>query len=152
MTEGDRVKFAYRILAALIAVGVVVQAASIAYASFALAHAADGGATIDGNAKPGEAGFALHGQAGQFVIPLLAIILFVVSFRARVGNGVKWAGFVLLSTVVQVVLGVVSQTVPALGWLHGINALVLFAMAVYAARLATASQTSSSPSASGSEM
>jgi hypothetical protein len=149
------VKSAYRILAGLIAVGVVVQAASIAYASFALAHAADRGATIDGNAKAGEAGFVLHNQAGQFVIPLLAIILFVVSFRARVADGVKWAGFVLLATVVQVALGVVSQTVPALGWLHGINALVLFAVAVYAARLATASQqaqTPSSPSVSGSEM
>ena len=132
-------KSAYRVIAGLIALGVVVQASSIAYGTFALAHAIDDGATINSDSTVGDAGFAVHGINGQMVIPLLAIVLFIVSFRAGVPAGVKWAGYVLLATVVQVVLGFASHPVPALGWLHGINALILFVLAVYAARLATSS-------------
>jgi heme A synthase len=48
----------------------------------------------------------------------------------------RWAGFVFLAVAVQVALGLISHSVPALGWLHGINALVLIFLAVYAAQLA----------------
>jgi hypothetical protein len=43
---------------------------------------------------------------------------------------------VFLAVAVQVALGLISHSVPALGWLHGINALVLIFLAVYAAQLA----------------
>jgi hypothetical protein len=140
------VNSAYRILAGLIAVGVVVQAASIAYAAFALAHAVDGGTAIDKNSHVGDIGFGIHAQAGEMAIPLLAVILFIVSFRAHVPNAVKWAGVVLLATAIQVLLGIVAHNVPALGWLHGINALVLFAVAVNTARLAATSPQTQTPS------
>ena len=42
-----------------------------------------------------------------------------------------------LAVAVQVALGLISHSVPALGWLHGINALVLASLAVYAVLLAT---------------
>ncbi|HEY7857231.1 MAG TPA: hypothetical protein VIC82_01910 [Candidatus Nanopelagicales bacterium] len=128
---------AYRVIAALIALGVVIQASSIAYAAFALSHAIDDGATINSDSTVGDAGFGVHGINGLMVIPLLAIVLFIISFFSGVPGGVKWAGYVLLATVVQVALGFASHAVPALGWLHGINALILFALAVYATRRAT---------------
>jgi hypothetical protein len=133
---------AFRALAGLIALGVVVQAASIAYAAFALAHAVDKGTTIDKNSKVGDAGFTLHSINGQMIIPLLAILLLAVSFRARVPEGIKWASFVLLATALQVGLGFASHAAPALGWLHGIIALVLFGLAGYTARLASHAPTS----------
>jgi hypothetical protein len=129
-------KSAYRVIAALIALGVVVQAASVAYAAFSLSHAVDDGATLDKNSKIGDAGFIVHSLDGQVIIPLLAIALLVVSFRAGVPDGRRWAGFVFLAVAVQVALGLISHSVPALGWLHGINALVLIFLAVYAAQLA----------------
>ena len=130
---------AYRVIAVLIALGVVVQASSIAYAAFAVSHAIDDGAIIKSDSTVGDAGFGVHGISGMMVIPLLAIVLFLVSFRAGVPAGVTWAGYVLLATVVQVVLGFASHAVPTLGWLHGINALVLFALAALAARRASGS-------------
>ncbi|HEY2041585.1 MAG TPA: hypothetical protein VGH11_02830 [Jatrophihabitans sp.] len=135
----------FRALAGLIALGVVVQAASIAYAAFALAHAVDDGTTIDKNSKVGDAGFAIHGINGQMVIPLLAILLFAVSSRAQVPQGVKWAGIVLLTTAVQVGLGFASHSLPVLGWLHGIIALALFAVAGYTARLAALATRAAQP-------
>ena len=133
-------KKAYRVLARLIAALVVVQAAAIAYGAFAIDKvidkAKDHGNTIaDASSKlDGGAGYGVHGLVGMLVIPLVAIILFVVAFMAHIPDGVKWAGFILLDVVVQVVLGFAAHSVAALGWLHGPNALVLFALAIYTAR------------------
>jgi hypothetical protein len=134
-------KLAYRILAGLIAVGVVIQAAAIAYGAFAIDKVVDKAKDHSGNTiahasdkLDGGAGYGLHGLLGTMVIPVLAIILFVVAFFAHVPDGVKWAGFVLLDVIVQVVLGFAAHSVAAFGWLHGPNALVLFALAGYAGR------------------
>jgi hypothetical protein len=134
---------AYRVLARLIAALVVVQAAAIAYGAFAIdkviEKAKDHGNTI-ANASTkldGGAGYGLHALIGTFLIPLVAIILFVVAFRAHVPDGVKWAGFILLDVVVQVVLGLAAHGAAALGWFHGPNALVLFSLAIYTGRRST---------------
>lgn len=137
-------KKAYRVLARLIAALVVVQVAAIAYGAFAIdkviEKAKDHGDTIgDASSKlNGGAGYGLHALIGTLVIPIVAIILFIVAFRAHVPDGVKWAGIILLDVVVQVVLGLAAHGVAALGWLHGPNALLLFALGVYAARRSTA--------------
>lgn len=134
---------AYRVLARLIAALVVVQAAAIAYGAFAVQNvidkAKDHGNTIaDASSKlDGGAGYGLHALIGTLVIPLAAIILFAMSFAADVPDGVKWAGFILLDVVVQVALGLAAHGAAALGWFHGPNALVLFALAIYAARRST---------------
>ncbi len=140
-------KKAYRVLARLIAALVVVQVAAIAYGAFAIDKVIDkakdhGNTVADASSKlDGGAGYGIHGLVGIMLIPLVAIILFVVAFMAHVPDGVKWAGFVLLDVIVQVALGLAAHSVPALGWLHGPNALVLFGLAIYAAR------RSASPSA-----
>jgi hypothetical protein len=147
-------KKAYRVLARLIAALVVVQAAAIAYGAFAIdkviEKAKDHGNTIaDASSKlDGGAGYGVHGLVGMLVIPLVAIILFVVAFMAHIPDGVKWAGFILLDVVVQVVLGLAAHGVAALGWLHGPNALVLFALAVYTGRRVAADPVSGPVAAS----
>lgn len=137
-------KKAYQVLARLISALVVVQAAAIAYGAFAIdkaiEKAKDHGDTI-ANASTkldGGAGYGLHGLIGMLVIPVVAIALFIVAFMAHVPDGVKWAGFILLDVVVQVALGLAAHGVAALGWLHGPNALLLFALGIYTARRATA--------------
>lgn len=127
---------AYRVLAYLVAVGVAVQAASIAVGTFGLLNDIDSGA-VAAKSYEENAGFAVHGAAGQIVIPLLAIALLVVSFFAKtIPGGITWAGYVLITTIVQVVLGIVSRAVTSLGVVHGLIAMVLFAVAGLAARRA----------------
>src|SRR5664280_304528 len=99
--RGSFMESAYRVIAGLIALGVVVQAASVAYAAFSLSHAVDDGATLDKNSKVWDAGFIVHSLDGQVIIPLLAIALLVVSFRAGVPDGRRWAGFVFLAVAVS---------------------------------------------------
>jgi hypothetical protein len=142
---------AYRVLARLIAALVVVQAAAIAYGAFAIDKvvdkANDHGNTITDASKKldGGAGYGLHALIGTLVIPVVAIALFVIAFRAHVPDGVKWAGFILLDVVVQVVLGLAAHGVAALGWFHGPNALLLFSLGIYAARRASVGATGFEP-------
>lgn len=131
---------AYKVLAWLIAAEVMIQAAAIVYAIAGLGiYVEDGGGVIDKAAFdsgdtlfPEMVGFMVHGINGQMIIPALALILLIVSFFAKIPGGVKWAGFVLLAVVVQVLLGMFLHGVAALGMLHGINALILFSVATMA--------------------
>jgi hypothetical protein len=133
---------AYKWLGYLIAAGVALQAATIAFAAFGLFKWVDDGGTLDkavleAEEAPeftGALGFMLHFMVGQMVIPLLAIALLVIAFFAKVPGGAKWAGFVLLAVVVQIMLGMFAHGAPMLGLLHGLNALILFSLAMLAAR------------------
>ena len=134
-------KSAYRVLAYLIALEVMVQASMIAFGVFGLGKYIEDGATVnksvmeDSNTSfTGVVGFAVHGINGEMVIPLLTLAFFVVSFFAKVPGGVKWAGFTLIAVVVQVLLGMFAHELPQLGILHGVNALILFGVAVTAGR------------------
>jgi hypothetical protein len=141
-------KSVYRVLAYLVALEVVVQAAAIAFAMFGLTRWIDEGGVLDAAAVQSESttftglvGFIVHGLNGQFVVPLIALLLLIASFFARIPGGVLWAGLVFLTVVVQVFLGIFAHGVPELGILHGIGALAMFAFAVVAARRAEAALT-----------
>jgi hypothetical protein len=125
----------YRVLAGLVALGVVAQASFIAGAWFGVIKDIDDGAILDENYE-GNLGHVLHGIFGQGVIPLLALLLLIVAFFAKVPRGVMWAGIVLASIVVQVFAGILAHDAPYIGMIHGLNAFVLFSSAGYAARLA----------------
>jgi len=129
-------KSAFRVLALLVALGVVLQAAFIAFAWFSWMKEIDGGKVLAQNFDY-NAGQILHATAGMMVIPVLALLLFILSFFATVPGGVKWAGIVLGVAVLQVLLAFVSFGAPVVGTLHGINALVLAAVAGMAGRRAT---------------
>ncbi|HEU4947977.1 MAG TPA: hypothetical protein VFT31_12560 [Kribbella sp.] len=124
---------AYRVLALLIALGVVLQVAAVALAGFTIANDADDGATIDSNYS--NFGQTYHSIAGT-VIGVLAIILLIVAFLTKVPRGRTLAGIVVGLVVLQMLLAVVSFGVPALGVLHGINGLAIAGVAGAAARRA----------------
>jgi hypothetical protein len=131
----------YKVLAYLIAAEVVVQAAMMVYAIAGLGKWVDGGGVFDKAVMesdqapfPEISGLVVHGINGSIVIPALALLLLVFSFFTRLGGAVKAAGLVLGLVVVQANLGFAGHAVPALGALHGVNALLLFSAAVYAAR------------------
>ncbi len=142
-------KNVYRVLAYLVAFGVVVQAAAIAYGMFGLIKWVEGGGTLDQSTElnsslGGFTGFSTHGMVGMMVLPVIILLFLISSFFAKVPGGVKWALFVFAAGIVQIALGLFSHEFAGLGWLHGANALVLFALAVMAGmrvRRATADRT-----------
>jgi hypothetical protein len=129
----------YRVLAALIALEVIVQGASMALGTASLVAWVDEGNTFDkallesDDAQfDGLTALMVHGLNGMMIIPLLALLLLIVSFFAKVPKGVLWAGLVLLFTVIQVALGLLGHSEPIFGGIHGGNALILFGLAVMA--------------------
>lgn len=124
----------YRILAMLIAIGVVVQAALIAYALFDISHQTDDGQVFTKDTD--NAGLAAHAVIGTMVVPLIALLLLIVSFFAGIPGGVKWAAITFGVTVLQIALAYVGFPVPILGTLHAINAFALAAVASLAMRQA----------------
>jgi hypothetical protein len=134
----------YRVLGYLIAIEVVVQAAAIAYSSFGTRRFIEDGGTIDKALTESDEmaydevlGFIVHAINGYHVIPLLAIILLIVSFFAKVPQGVVLALVVVLVVAVQVALGIFAREAPILGVLHGVNAFILAGVASAAAARAS---------------
>jgi hypothetical protein len=130
-------KATYRVLAMLIATGVVLQAMFIALGWFTAIKDMDDGLVIDKN-YDGNIGHTLHGQLGMTVMPILAILFLIISFFAHVAGGVKWAAIVFGLVALQITLAFVSFGVPAVGALHGLNAFALLAVAAIAGRRAAA--------------
>lgn len=139
----------YQFLANAIAALVVVQAGAIAWAFFGLTNEIDkNGLVINKACLEGDGcgsftaewGFAIHMFFnGLVLIPLVALILLIISFFAKVTGGVKLAAIIFLLVVLQViVLPMLSREVGSgFGGLHGVNALVLMGVAMMAGKRAS---------------
>ena len=125
---------AYRLLANLIALLVLVQLAAIGLGWFTtINEVEDGTGKVFAGADDLNIGHHIH-SFGAVAIAVVALILMVVSFFAGVDGGVKWAGFVLLTVVLQWVLAIIAFEVPVIGALHALNAMAIAGVASMAAR------------------
>ena len=152
---------AYRFLAIMIAVLVVVQAGAIAWGFFGVSNFITDGGVIDEefldctedceSIGSADLGFAIHMFFnGLILIPLTSLALLVVSFFSKVPKGVALAATIFGLVVLQVmVLPALSREVGSgFGALHGINALVLMGIAIMAGqRAGRAIEASGSPAA-----
>ena len=136
---------AYKYLAFAVPVLVAVQAAAIAFAFFGLGKWIEDGGTLDKAAMEsddttftGVLGFMVHGINGQMVIPLVALILLIISFFAKIPGGTKWAAFILLDVIVQIAFAFGAFGAPAVGIFHGLNAFLLAWLGYTAGKRASA--------------
>jgi hypothetical protein len=135
------VRTAYKVLAYLVAAEVAVQAIVMVWAIAGLGKWVDGGGVFDksviesqGTPFPEVAGIIVHGINGAFVVPGIALLLMIVSFFTKVRGAIKWAVIVFVLVVLQGQLGFLGHDFPLAGALHGLNALALFGVAIYAGR------------------
>ena len=135
-------KSAYRVIATLIAVGVAVQVALIAFGAFTTAADAEDGVTVDGSY--GNTGLDLHGIVGM-VLGVVVLALLIVSLFAKVPRGRFFALILVGLTVLQFVLATVSFGLPALGLLHGLNGLAIAGVAGTAGRMARTAPVEPAP-------
>ena len=132
---------AYKVLAYLVAAEVTVQAMVIVWFVSGLGKWVEGGGVLDkaameseGTPFPQVVGIIAHGINGFFVIPGLALLLLIISFFTKVRGAIKWAVVVFVLVIVQGQLGGLGHDFPWAGALHGLNALALFSVALYAGR------------------
>jgi hypothetical protein len=125
----------YRYWITLLFLAVVAQIAGAAYGAFYAAQklgdqkGPDEGRII--NEKVFDHGFGFHIAVG-YLIFLGAVVLFLLALGGRLGKrGILFALSVPVAVAVQIVLAWASESVHAIGILHGINALVIFALTGY---------------------
>jgi hypothetical protein len=132
---------AYKVLAYVVAAEVAIQAMVMVWAIAGLGKWVAGGGVFDksiieseGMPFPEVAGIIVHGINGTFVVPVIALVLVIVSFFTKVRGAIKWAVIVFVLAVAQGQIGFLGHEFPLAGALHGLNALVLFGVALYAGR------------------
>jgi len=139
-------KATYRVLAGLICLLVLVQAAAIAFGTFGILSFVDGGDAYTKSvaeeraSDAGGIGQNIH-SFGAIAVTLVALALLVVSFFAKIEGGAKWAGIVLGVVVLQWLFAIVAFSAPVVGMLHGANAFVIFGTAMNAMTIARKSTT-----------
>ncbi|KGN30777.1 hypothetical protein N802_06100 [Knoellia sinensis KCTC 19936] len=136
---------AYTTLGWVIAGLVLLQAASMAWGVGGQSRFIENGGVVDkalveaaragGEAPwPEVFGFMIHGINGGMLIPLAALALLGVSFRARLPHARRNAGILFGLVFVQIMIAYSIRDLPLLGFIHGLNALLIFAAAMVIAR------------------
>lgn len=115
----------YRYLAALVFLGVLAQVGAAGYGAFyASKHLEDKGDTL--GHEPWDNAWNAHGVIGTIVIAAMVLLL-LVALAARFGRPAIWLPLALaVAGVVQLGLAALGTAVPGLGFLHPLNALVIF--------------------------
>lgn len=117
---------AFRWLTSLLLVLVVVQFGFAGYGAFDVIHKAEK-ASASVPKKTIEDAFNAHGALGPIVVVVMLVLL-IVSLAGRLGESrLKWSGGLFLLGVLQFALGIVSTSVPWVGFVHALNALAIYA-------------------------
>ena len=150
----------YSALAWIVAGGVVVQAAAIAFGFGGMVgYIMDGGVVDEAlmesrqSTFTGDLGFPIHAIVGGLLIPVVALVLgvhVVLRPRRAAREAVAWTVFGLV--FVQVMVAYSIADVPYLGALHGANALAILLAAIYTARLPSRTREQVDADASGSSV
>jgi hypothetical protein len=131
---------AFKYLTSVLFVAVVVQVGFAGYGAFNAIDKADKGKTV--TKKTIENGFDPHGVIGQVVIAVMLLVVLTAA-AGRVGPlYVKWAAGLLALGRLQWLFGYLgTKSAPVGGFLHGINALAIYAAAALLAHRAWTQKT-----------
>ncbi len=116
----------FRVLTSVLFVAIVAQVALAALGSFRAVHDSK---SVPLSQKSIESGFNAHAALGYIIVLLMLLMLVVAAAGRLEPMKVKLAGALFVLGIVQAILGMASESVPAIGLLHGINALAIYALA-----------------------
>ena len=116
---------AFKYLTSLLFVAVVVQVAPAGYGAFNATSKADDDTSVSG--KTITDGFNAHAVVGT-VIVVIMLLLVVVALIGRLGSPwAQWSSGIFVLGIAQMLLAWLGDEVPALGFLHAVNALAIYA-------------------------
>jgi hypothetical protein len=120
------VRDAFRYLTSLLFVAVVVQVALAGFGAFDAFHKADDAGSV--TKKMVEDAWSAHGVVGM-VIAVIMLVLVVVALFGKLGSPwLQFAGGLFLLGILQIAFAAIGSAVPALGFLHAVNALAIYAL------------------------
>jgi len=116
---------AFKYLTSIIFAAVVVQVALAGYGAFYAVDKADDNDSVSKHTI--EHGFNAHAILGTLIVVVMLLLL-IVALAGRLGSRwVKWSAVLLLLGILQIVFAGIGAAVPALGFLHAVNALAIYA-------------------------
>jgi len=116
----------YKFWAWIVFAAVCIQVGFAGYGAFYVAKATDNDGVVDEDKFFD--GFGIHALFG-YIVGLLILLYLLIAFAAKVGkprlikNGALFGLWIL-----QVVLAFIGFGVPAIGFFHPVNALLIFAL------------------------
>ena len=132
---------AYRYATVVVFLGVLAQFGAAGYGAFYTANKLDDAGDTLGH-EGFQHGWDFHSGFGYIVVGA-TIVLLLIGLAAKLGKPRIFLPFALaVAGIVQVLLAWLGESVPGLGLLHPINALVMFAMSGAAAHVAWRHRTS----------
>jgi hypothetical protein len=130
---------AFKILTSLLFLAVVVQVGFAGYGAFNAIDKADHGKTV--TKKTIENGFDPHGLVGTIVLVLMLLLVLSAALGRLGPLYAKWTTGLVVLGVLQVLFAYLGTKSAPLGFLHGINALAIYALAALLAHRAWTEQT-----------
>jgi hypothetical protein len=132
---------AYRYATVVVFLGVLAQFGAAGYGAFYTASKLDDAGDTLGH-EGFQHGWDFHSGFGYIVVGA-TIVLLLIGLAAKLGKPRIFLPFALaVAGIVQVLLAWLGESVPGLGFLHPIDALVIFAMSGAAAHVAWRRRTS----------
>jgi hypothetical protein len=130
----------FKYLTSLLFVAIVVQVGFAGYGAFNAIDKADKDKTV--TKKTIENGFDPHGLVGTLVVAVM-LLLVLTALIGRLGPlYAKWTAGLLVLGVLQLVFAYLgTKSAPVGGFLHGINALIIYAAAALLAHRAWTQKT-----------
>jgi hypothetical protein len=125
---------AFKYLTSVLFAAVVVQVALAGYGVFYALHTAKDAhsATV----KTFDHGFGAHAVLGS-VIAIVIVLLVLAALAGRLGRvALQMSGALLVLAVLQFPFAALGRSVPALGFLHVVSALAIYALAALLAHRA----------------
>lgn len=126
----------FRVIGWVIAAAVAIQGAVMVFAIAGLFNYVDGGGVIDRSSGlgsfPEAMGVSIHILLANYVFPVLGLAALVVALFIRRAPAIWTGAGLLVLILLEWYLGVAGYTAPFAGFLHGVNALVIFALALLA--------------------
>lgn len=126
---------AYRYATVVVFLAVLAQVGAAGYGAFYVSNKlSDKGDVLDHEGF--DHGWSFHTGFG-YVVVVAMIVLLLIGLAARLGKPRIYLPTALaIAGVVQILLAWLGESVPGLGFLHPINALVIFALSGAAAHMA----------------
>jgi hypothetical protein len=125
---------AFKYLTSVLFAAVVVQVALAGYGAFNATSKAEDNGSVTKSAV--ENGFDAHAILGTVVLVIM-LLLVVVAALGRLGSRwLQWSGGLFLLGILQLLFAAIGDAVPALGFLHAVNALAIYAVSALAAHRA----------------
>jgi|SRR5439155_23167144 len=118
---------AFKYLTSVLFVAVVVQVALAGYGAFYAVDKSDDNGSVSKDAVGH--GFNAHAVLGTIILVVMLLLLLVAAAGRLGSQWLKWSGGIFVLGLLQLLFAALGDAVAALGFLHAVNALAIYAAA-----------------------